>query len=67
MLLSPKASLSRVIDTNKTDILCPIMAMNQCSVQLDSIRIKTQQTVDYLIEIMRAFDIKEPDKLKLEK
>jgi len=41
--------------------------MNQCAGQLDSIDIKTQQTTDYLLEIMRAFDIKEPDKLKLKK
>ena len=41
--------------------------MNQCKGQLDSIRISTQQTADYLLEIMRAFDIKEPDSLKLEK
>ncbi len=41
--------------------------MNQCKGQLDSIHIKTQQTADYLLEIMRAFDIKEPDSLKLEK
>lgn len=50
----------------RTDTICPIKAMNQCKRQLDSIRIKTQQTADYLLEIMRAFDIKEPDNLKLE-
>lgn len=41
--------------------------MNQCAGRLDSISVKTQQTADYLLEIMRAFDIKEPDELKLEK
>ena len=66
MLLLPKVSSSQVIDTNKTDTLCRIEVMNQCAGQLDSIRIKTQQTADYLLEIMRAFDIKEPDSLKLE-
>ena len=67
MLLSPKASLSQHVDSTQADTLCPIIAMNQCKWQLDSIGIKNQQTVDYLLEIMRAFDIKEPDKLKLEK
>ena len=67
MLLLPKVSSSQVIDTNKTDTLCPVRVMNQCKGQLDSIRIKNQQTANYLLEIMRAFDIKEPDKLKLEK
>ena len=67
MVLLPKASLSQHVDSIRTDTLCPIRAMNQCKGQLDSIRIKNQQTVDYLLEIMRAFDIKEPDKLKLEK
>ncbi len=32
--------------------------MNQCAGQLDSISVKTQQTADYLLEIMRAFGIK---------
>lgn len=66
MLLLPKASLSQHVDSARTDTLCH-KAMNQCKGQLDSIHIKTQQTADYLLEIMRAFDIKEPDSLKLEK
>ena len=67
IVLLPKVSLSQHVDSTQTDTICPIRAMNQCKGQLDSIRIKNQQTVDYLLEIMRALDIKEPDKLKLQK
>lgn len=66
MLLLPKASLSQHVDSTRKDTLCRIEVMNQCAGRLDSISVKTQQTADYLLEIMRAFDIKEPDSLKLE-
>lgn len=67
MVLLPKVSLSQHNDSIGTDSLCPIKAINHCKEQLNTIRIKTQQTADYLLEIMRAFDIKEPDSIEIEK
>ena len=65
MVLLPKVSLSQHVDSIQVDTMCPIRAMNQCKGQLDSIRINNQQIADYLLEIMRAFDIKEPDNIEI--
>ena len=61
MVLLPLASLSQ-----HNDSICPKQLKINCSGNLDTIKLNHQQTIIYLLEIIKGLGMK-PDSIKLEK